>query len=582
MIRVSQLKMPLVHTKDELLRALKKKMRISDGQLVRYDILKRSLDARKAQDIHYTYTIDVCLADEAGYLKRNKDRNIAPSATVIYQPKKPAGKPIRLRPVVCGSGPAGMFCAYFLAQAGYRPIVLERGEAVEERSLRVERFWAGGALDAESNVQFGEGGAGTFSDGKLNTMVKDTYGRIRKVLEIFVQAGAPEEILYQNKPHIGTDKLRAVVAAMREQIKAWGGEFYFRTKLVGLTCRDGALAAIVCKSGEKQWELAAEQLVLAVGHSARDTFGMLASCGLFMQAKPFAVGVRVEHEQEFINRAQYKGAAGQLGAADYKLTYTAKNGRGVYSFCMCPGGFVVNASSEPGHLVVNGMSNYDRAGRNANSALIVTVTPQDFAVVPEGSAGALPSCRGVACGGKETDGARLGVYDRDKAGRAGLAMCGGAAGAPDPLAGIAFQRYFEKLAYETAQGKIPYQLYGDLLCGQKSSGYGRIVPCHKGAAAPADLRECLPAFVTATLLEGMRAFDGTLPGYADEEAVFSGVEMRTSSPVRIVRNERFESNIAGIYPCGEGAGYAGGITSAAVDGIKVFEAIAARFLPEFS
>lgn len=563
MIRVSQLKMPLTHTKEELFQELLRVMRISGERILRFEILKRSLDARKAEDIHYTYTLDVGISDEAGYLKKNRNRNITRSATVVYKTKKPAGVPVKQRPVVCGSGPAGMFCAYFLAQEGYRPIVLERGEAVEQRSLTVERFWAGGALDPESNVQFGEGGAGTFSDGKLGTMVKDTYGRIRKVLEIFVQAGAPEEILYQNKPHIGTDRLRTVVAAMREQIKAWGGEFYFGTKLVGLTCRKGQLEGIVCKSGTKEWEIAAKQLVLAIGHSARDTFEMLSACGLSMEAKPFAVGVRVEHGQEFINRAQYKEAAGLLGAADYKLTHTAENGRGVYSFCMCPGGFVVNASSEPGHLVVNGMSNHDRAERNANSALVVTVKPEDFTAACGAHVFTQP-CNHEALAAKAVAGAS------------------GAMGKISPLAGIAFQRHYEKLAYQTAQGKIPYQLYGDLLCGRKSSGYGRIVPNHKGAAAPADLRGCLPDFVTETLLLGMRAFDGTIPGYADEEAVFSGVEMRTSSPVRIVRDAQYESNIAGIYPCGEGAGYAGGITSAAVDGIKVFEAIAARYLPEFS
>lgn len=550
MIRVSQLKMPLEHSKEDIERKLYKTLRISAERLISYQILKRSLDARKKEDIHYTYAIDVCITDEPGYLRKNKDKNITTSTTVVYKTPKAAGAPVKERPVVCGSGPAGMFCAYFLAQAGFCPIVLERGEPVEKRSVTVESFWAGAPLNPESNVQFGEGGAGTFSDGKLNTMVKDTYGRIRRVLEIFVQAGAPEEILYQNKPHIGTDKLRTVVAAMREQIKAWGGEFYFGTKLVGLRCEKGRLTGIVCETDGKRRELAAEKLVLAIGHSARDTFEMLREHGIFMEQKAFAVGVRVEHEQEFINRAQYKTAADKLPAADYKLTHTAGNGRGVYSFCMCPGGFVVNASSEPERVVVNGMSNHDRAGKNANSALIVTVTPEDFKKLSEGGSAFKSSVE----------------LKREPL-------------TENPLAGIAFQRHFEGLAYRTAGGKIPYQLYGDLLCGRASTGYGKIVPCHKGAAAPADLRGCLPDFVTETLMEGMKAFDRTLPGFADEEAVFSGVEMRTSSPVRIVRNEQYESNIAGIYPCGEGAGYAGGITSAAVDGIKVFEAIAARFSP---
>lgn len=597
-IRVSQLKMPLVHTEEDLLRGLKKMMRISGARLLRFEILKRSLDARKPEDIHYTYTIDVCIADETDYLKKNRDKNIARSTTVVYKPPKPEGKPLRLRPVVCGSGPAGMFCAYFLAQAGYCPIILERGEAVEERSRTVERFFAGGALNTESNVQFGEGGAGTFSDGKLNTMVKDTYGRIRKVLEVFVQAGAPEEILYQNKPHIGTDRLRTVVAAMREQIKAWGGEFCFGTKLVdirwaslgdasagfgtgklaaltpdGTGPKQGKLFGLVCRTGEREWELATQQLVLAVGHSARDTFSMLLARGLLMEPKPFAVGVRVEHGQDFINRVQYKAAADKLGAADYKLTYTAGNGRGIYSFCMCPGGFVVNASSEQGHLVVNGMSYHDRAGSNANSALVVTVTPEDFASACVG---------GVADYQRDLVGSVRGSADTGMKDFAPAVFWGGGARMQDPLSGIAFQRHFEALAYQAAQGKIPYQLYGDLLCGRAGSGYGRIIPCHKGAAAPADLRGCLPEFVTATLLEGMKAFDRTLPGFADEEAVFSGVEMRTSSPVRILRDGQYESSIEGVYPCGEGAGYAGGIMSAAVDGIKVFEAIAARFFPEFS
>lgn len=542
MIRVSQLKLPLSHTKEELFEKLRKKLRVEEKEILDFTIRKRSLDARRADQIHYTYAVDVTLRDEKTYLKKNKDRDISYSTTVEYMPPKPANIPAS-RPVVCGSGPAGMFCAYFLAQAGYRPIIIERGEAVEERAHSVERFFAGEGLNPESNVQFGEGGAGTFSDGKLNTMVKDTYGRIRKVLELFVQAGAPEEILYQNKPHIGTDRLRVVVAAMREQIKEWGGEFYFNTKLTKLHVCEGKLTGISCVNTEngkdckintkndeppKEREISADCLILAIGHSARDTLEMLRGEGLSMEAKAFAVGVRVEHEQEFINRAQYKSAAETLPAADYKLTHTAKNGRGIYSFCMCPGGYVVNASSEEGHLVVNGMSNYDRAGKNANSALVVTVNPSDF------------------------------PYE-------------------GPLAGMYFQRYFEALAYRAAQGKIPFQLYGDLLCGRESHGYGRIIPCHKGAASGADLRKCLPDFVTATLLEGMQAFDRMLPGFADEEAVFSGVEMRTSSPVRILRDEHFQSNISGIYPCGEGAGYAGGIMSAAVDGIKVFEAIAARF-----
>lgn len=567
MIRVSQLKMPLKHTEEDLKKELLHFMRLSTSQLSGYEILKRSLDARKRENIHYTYTLDVSVKEpkdcgkfesaavgglaasengrsmtagvgkditaEEAYLKRNKNRNIAKSTTVEYSFTPSGTEILSGRPVVCGSGPAGMFCAYLLAKHGYCPIVIERGEPVEKRAETVQAFWKGAGLNPESNVQFGEGGAGTFSDGKLNTMVKDTYGRIRKVLKIFTEFGAPEEILYLNKPHIGTDYLRAVVVNMRREIIRLGGEFLFETCLTDLVLEQGKLAAIRVKNAGGEDQIETNILVAAIGHSARDTFEMLYRKGLKMEQKAFAVGVRVEHEQELINRNQYKEAAGLLPAADYKVTYTAGNGRGIYSFCMCPGGFVVNASSEPGRLVVNGMSNHDRAERNANSALIVTVTPEDFKKVP---------------------------------------------GAEDsPLAGVRFQQYYEGLAYRTGMGQIPCQLYGDLKEGRKSTGFGKIVPNLKGKGIPADLRECLPDYVIRTLLEGMEAFDRPIPGFADPEAVFSGVEMRTSSPVRLLRDERLESSIPGLYPCGEGAGYAGGITSAAVDGIKVFEAIASRY-----
>lgn len=528
MIRINQLKMPMnsaaENLDDTLLRReILKALRIAPERMLGYEVIKRSIDARKADDVHYTYCIDVKIDKEADYLKQNRNKNIVKSGTILYALPKPVKNKKKERPVVCGSGPAGMFCAYFLSLAGFNPIVIERGMPVEKRAQIVEHFWNTGELDPETNVQFGEGGAGTFSDGKLNTMVKDTYGRIRRVLKIFVQFGAPEEILYQNKPHIGTDCLRNVVAAMRAEIQRLGGEFLFQTRLDDIAVENGKLSGILCN--KKQW-YNTSTLILAIGHSARDTFQMLYEKGLCMEKKPFAVGVRVEHRQDFINRAQYKAAADILPPADYKLTHTAASGRGVYSFCMCPGGYVVNASSEQGRLVVNGMSDHARDGRNANSALIVTVTPEDF----------------------PTD---------------------------TPLAGIQFQQHYEKLAYQIAGGAIPYQLYGDLLAGKKSTGFGRIVPDHRGSAAPSDLRECLPDYVVKTLLEGMDAFGQKIPGYADEEAVFSGVEMRTSSPVRIVRDAQFMGSISGIYPCGEGAGYAGGIMSAAIDGIKVFEAVCA-------
>ncbi|MDE7299590.1 MAG: FAD-binding protein, partial [Lachnospiraceae bacterium] len=387
MIRINQVKMPLNSTAAELERELLRILRIKKERLLGFEIVKRSVDARRADDIHYTYTLDAVISGESGYLKQNRNRNIAESTTVEYKPEEAAGfsrgngpSVPKTRPVVCGSGPAGLFCAYFLAQAGCSPIVLERGQQVERRAETVEHFWRTGELDTETNVQFGEGGAGTFSDGKLNTAVKDTFGRIRAVLKTFVKFGAPEDILYNSKPHIGTDCLRQVVAEMREEAKRLGAEFCFETKLTGLTVEGGRLTGISCVHGGQERRIETDTLVLAIGHSARDTFEMLYRSGLRMEAKPFAVGVRVEHEQEFISRAQYKTAAALLPAADYKVTHTAKNGRGVYSFCMCPGGFVVNASSERERLAVNGMSNRARDGRNANSALIVTVTPEDFAV----------------------------------------------------------------------------------------------------------------------------------------------------------------------------------------------------------
>lgn len=549
MIRVNQLKLPIKHSGEELKKELLKTLKVAPERLLRYDILKRSLDARKREEIHYTYTLDVALREEEAYLKKNRNRDITKSTTVEYQFPGKGKEKLSHRPVVCGSGPAGLFAAYFLAKEGFCPIVIERGEPVDRRSVTVERFWAGGALDPESNVQFGEGGAGTFSDGKLNTMVKDTYGRIRLVLKTFVAYGAPEEILYLNKPHIGTDLLRNVVSGMRNEIIRMGGTFCFQTKLTGIQMEHGTVKGIrVVRMKKPPYEelpadfirqddgyyVPTELLVLAIGHSARDTFEMLKRTGVQMEAKAFAVGVRVEHEQEMINRNQYKESAAMLPAADYKVTYTAGNGRGIYSFCMCPGGFVVNASSEAGRLVVNGMSNHARDERNANSALIVTVTPEDFKKVP-------------------------GVL------------------ADDPLMGMQFQRHYEAMAYETGRGAIPWQLYGDLKEGRASTGYGRIQPNHKGAGVPTDLRQCLPKEIVETLLEGMPAFDKYIPGFADPEAVFSGVEMRTSSPVRMHRNELLEGNLGGLYPCGEGAGYAGGITSAAVDGIKVFEAITSRY-----
>jgi len=525
MIRIPQLKLQIHHTEAELRLAVKKELRLSHDSFT-YSIKKRSIDARKKQELHFVYAIDVVLneKEEQKLLAKSKGKVVpVPKEDYTYQPA--GAVPLNHRPVVIGAGPAGLFCAYFLAKYGYAPLVIERGEPMEERVKRVEAFWNGGMLHTESNVQFGEGGAGTFSDGKLNTMVKDSFGRIREVLQVFVEHGAPEEILYINKPHIGTDNLRHVIVSMRKQMIAWGAEFMFSSKVTDvLLQKDGTLYGVEINNSTI---IESNVVVAALGHSARDTFEMLAGKPLQLENKAFAMGVRIEHPQEMIGRSQYGDAYTKLPAADYKLTHQCKNGRGVYSFCMCPGGFVVNASSEEGRTVVNGMSNHDRSEKNANSALIVTVTPEDFA----------------------------------------------AEGFEGPLAGMQFQRKWEEAAYKEGNGKIPIQLFGDLLSGKKSVTIGEIVPNTKGETTFADLRNCLPEYVQESLIEGITAFDKKIPGFARKDAVLLGVETRTSSPVRMVRDENFQSAIKGFYPCGEGAGYAGGITSAAVDGIKVFEAI---------
>ncbi len=538
MLRIPQLKLHISHTEEELKAAVKKELRLSNDNFT-YSIKKRSIDARKKQELHYVYAVDVELSQKEEQLLLAKSKGkLLPAPKEEYSFVPTGTEPMKHRPVVIGAGPAGLFCAYFLAKHGYCPIVLERGEAMEDRMKRVEQFWTDGILDTESNVQFGEGGAGTFSDGKLNTMVKDPSGRIRKVLEIFVEHGAPEEILYINKPHIGTDMLRHVIVSMRKQMISWGAEFHFSSKVTDILVENRKITGVnICASTEVETQheltekgtvvIEADLVVAALGHSARDTFEMLSKKPLTIENKAFAIGVRIEHPQEMIGRSQYGDAYKQLPAADYKLTHQCENGRGVYSFCMCPGGFVVNASSEEGRTVVNGMSNHDRSEKNANSALIVTVTPEDF----------------------------------EKEGFTG------------PLSGMQFQRKWEEAAYKAGGGKIPVQLFGDLLRKKKSDTIGEIVPNTKGSWIFADLTRCLPEYVLDSLTEGIQAFDKKIPGFAREDAVLLGVETRTSSPLRIIRGEDYQSDIRGFYPCGEGAGYAGGITSAAVDGIKVFEAV---------
>ena len=525
MLRITQLKLPAEHTEQQLKERLLKTLRISPDDLIQYSIRKRSLDARKKPELYYVYTIDFQTKKESAVLRHMKNK-VQKVSDKTYRIPEHGTETAPGRPVVVGSGPAGLFCAYLLALSGMRPVVLERGASVRERQHDVEQFWSTGVLNTKSNVQFGEGGAGTFSDGKLNTLVKDSNGRNRFVLETFVSFGAPEEILYEQKPHIGTDVLTDVVEAMRNRIIELGGDFRFHTQMTDIFPEEHAIEI----NGEQKMTVG--PTVLAVGHSARDTFEMLYQRSLEMEAKSFAVGVRVEHLQKTIDASQYgREERGSLPAAAYKLTEKLDNGRGAYTFCMCPGGYVVNASSEEGRLAVNGMSYHDRAGENANSAVIVTVTPEDF-------------------------------------------------GSAHPLAGIDFQRRLEEKAWEAGKGMIPVQLFRDFRQDQASTEPGSIRPNMKGGYRFANVRSIFPDEIAASIEQGICAMDHKIRGFADDDVLLSGVESRTSSPVRIVRDENFTSQIPWIYPCGEGAGYAGGITSAAMDGMKVAEAVIRRYAKE--
>ena len=535
MIRINQLKLPVDHGKQDLEKKAAKLLKIPQDKIKKLTIRRQSIDARKKGELLYIYAVDVQIeGNEASAVKRAKSPNILTVQEKEYQfPGQEAGaERLTERPVIIGFGPAGLFCGLMLARAGFRPVILERGADVDTRTAQVRQFWEHGILNPESNVQFGEGGAGTFSDGKLNTLVKDVSGRNKEVLKIFTEAGADESILYSSKPHVGTDVLSQVVRRLREEIISLGGEVRFLTKAVDLVLRDGEVKAVKTEHPRRGEELLpAEAVVLAVGHSARDTFETLFQKGISMEAKAFAVGFRIQHPQKQINLSQYgMENPGRLGAAPYKVTHQTSNGRGVYSFCMCPGGYVVNASSEPGRLAVNGMSNHAREGVNANSALIVTVTPEDF---PEMTA----------------------------------------------MGGIAFQRHLEELAYRAGDGRIPVQLYGDFREKQRSRQFGDVKPAFCGKTAFADLNQVLPEALCCSMKEGIEAFGGMIKGFNRYDAILAGVESRTSSPLRIGRGETMESSVKGLYPCGEGAGYAGGITSAAMDGIKTAEAIARRFKP---
>jgi uncharacterized FAD-dependent dehydrogenase len=505
------------------------------ADLVGYSIFRRSYDARKPSAIVFIYTLDIEVRNEAALLARLRgDRHVGPSPDTAYHfvtDVSPTSE--SLRPIVIGTGPCGLFAGLILAQMGFRPIILERGKSVRERTKDTFGLWRQGQLNPESNVQFGEGGAGTFSDGKLYSQIKDPQFRARKVLTEFVKAGAPAEIFYVSKPHIGTFKLVTMVENMRAEIEALGGTIRFQSRVDEIDIEQGQVRGVVLADGEF---IAASHVVLAVGHSARDTFEMLHAHGVHIEAKPFSIGVRIEHPQSLIDRARFGKNAGNplLGAADYKLVHHCGNGRSAYSFCMCPGGTVVAATSEPGRVVTNGMSQYSRNERNANSALVVGVTPADY---PGGDSNPLAA----------------------------------------PLAGIAFQRHWEGLAFEAGGGNYsaPAQRVGDFLAGRPSTQLGSVVPSYTPGVHPTDLARCLPDYVVAALRESLPAFGREIAGFAMDDALLTGVETRTSSPIRITRDEAFQSiNTRGLFPAGEGAGYAGGILSAAVDGIKVAEALA--------
>jgi uncharacterized FAD-dependent dehydrogenase len=524
MIRVRQIKVEVTKN-DTLKEEIAKKMHIPISDILHYSIQKQSLDARKKEEIYYVYEVNVEIVNEKKYLLKNKNKDIFVSPDTTYQVPKKGTIPLKNRPIIIGSGPAGLFAAYILAEQNYQPIIIERGEKVEIRKKTVETFWKTGKLNQNSNVQFGEGGAGTFSDGKLNTLVKDQFNRNKKVLETFVKYGALSEILYSYRPHIGTDLLQNVIKNMREGIIKMGGKFLYNNCLTDIEIKNHTITRIEINHQEK---IDTNILVLAIGHSARDTFHMLFQKNIQMEAKPFAIGIRVQHPQKMIDESQYgKKYAEILSKANYKLTFKSSNGRGVYSFCMCPGGYVVNASSEEKRIAINGMSNHERNTENANSAIVVTVTPKDFGT--------------------------------------------------HPLDGMKYQRALEEKAYTYGNGNIPVQLLKDFYSKNVSSHFENIHPILKGDYVFADLNQILPKEIADSIKEAFPFFDNKIKGFNRDDTILAALESRTSSPVRINRDEFLESNIKGIYPCGEGAGYAGGITSAAIDGIKIAEAIIQKY-----
>ncbi len=528
MLRLTEIRLPIDHTDRELKKAILERLSITEKELDGFSVYRRNYDARKKNAIVFSYTIDAEVVNEASLLRRfDGHPHIRKAPDMEYKSVADAPAKPFSRPIVVGCGPCGLFAALILAQGGFRPIIVERGKNVRERTKDTFGFWRERNLNPESNVQFGEGGAGTFSDGKLHTQIKDPKHYGRKVLNELVKAGAPEEILYIGKPHIGTFKLVRIIEEIREEIISLGGEYHYESRVDDLIIENGQIQGIVLQDGRT---FHSNHIIFAVGHSARDTFEMLYKRGVTIEAKPFSVGFRIEHPQSMIDECRLGPSAGNplLGSADYKLAHHCKNGRTVYSFCMCPGGTVVAAASEPGRLVTNGMSQYSRNERNANAAIVVDISPDDY-----------PG---------------------------------------EPLAGIGFQRQLEQKAFELGGSNYnaPCQLVGDFLKDKASTTLGSVVPSYTPGVTPCNLADALPDFAIEALREAIPAFERSIPGFSMHDAVLTGTETRTSSPVKIMRNrDDLQSvNIRGLYPAGEGAGYAGGILSSAVDGIEVAEAIA--------